>query len=392
MKCKTQRELLDYIEERGPSWSERSLEIEEFRDVPPDILNELRTSGIFGMAFDKKFGGMALDSIEQMEVLEKLSYYDSSLGWSSMIGMDGGLYSAFLEDIAVVELYGMNADRITGGVIQPDGVASPRKGGYLVSGSYRLGSGVKHADVISAGAIVEAEEYESSRAESNPSWIVCLLNPGDITIKDDWFSTGLRGSGSVSYSFSEVFVPERNTFNFSIPKSRDGAMAAPDTIMRKMIGVPLGTVRRLLDETISSLLDSSSVGGSSKADSYSVQSTLGSCECRYWSVRHAVQSSLTEKMSFARSVDHYSELSAVERSRSVAIAQHSFRELLDISRTLYDLVGSKSVYRGSRFDLGLRDMVTLCQHVMAKEIILQSYGAALLGREPGFPFALGDTL
>ena len=258
-------------------------------------------------------------------------------------------------------------------------------GGYLASGSFKLGSGVKHADVISAGAIIHDKHGPDLSITGRPYWIVLLLQPEDIHIEDDWESTGLAGSGSVSYSFENVFVPEKNTFNFSVPKSRSGPMGAPDTLMRKMVGVPLGAVRRVLDDVRELLAETG------KSTKYQYQLKFGECEARYRMIRHSVYSSVERKMTLCSKVEDYQKIPATDRIESVAIAQIAFRDLLSISRDLYDLVGSRSVYRGSCTDQAMRDLVTICQHVMAQPVILQCAGASSLGEEAAFPFALGNT-
>lgn len=385
--------LMSEIRRRGTEWSQRTFDIEAARELPLDILEELRDIGAIGMGFPEKFGGLGLDSLDHLEVIEEISYYDTSIGWSCMIGMDSGLYSAFLDDAAIENLFRSKARTVTGGVVQPDGKALRVEGGYRLTGSYRLGSGVRHADVISAGAITYTGEQPDQSASGNYNWIIALVKPNDVLINDDWHSTGLAGSGSVQYSIDDVFVPEEHTFNFSIPKSRSGSMSSPDTLMRKMAGVPLGTIRRLLDEASSALrtIDGGS-DGKSKPNQYRYQYTIGRCEAKYRAMWHAVHSSVGRKMRLAEGVAKYSELTPEDRIESVAVAQLAFRECLEISRELYDLFGSRSVYRGSRFDIGMRDLATMCQHVMAQDVILQSFGAATLGSQPGFPFALGDTL
>src|SRR5262245_51417022 len=76
----------------APVLRERADEIEQARRLPPDVVESLRATGVFRMGFPRDWGGPELNSIEQTEVIEALSYGDPAAGWCAMIGSDTGLY------------------------------------------------------------------------------------------------------------------------------------------------------------------------------------------------------------------------------------------------------------------------------------------------------------
>ena len=61
-----------------PRLRERSAEIESERRLPADVVRLLRDTGVFQMGFGREWGGPELSSMEQTEVVEVLSYGDSS--------------------------------------------------------------------------------------------------------------------------------------------------------------------------------------------------------------------------------------------------------------------------------------------------------------------------
>ncbi|MEV6223788.1 acyl-CoA dehydrogenase family protein [Nocardia fluminea] len=384
-------DILAAVRALAPRLRERAPEIEQQRRLPLDVVEQLRAAGVFRMGFAREFGGADLTSMEQTRIIEVLAHADPSVGWCAMIGMDGGLYSAFLEPSAVRAVF-PNADSITAGFVSPIGRADRVSGGYRLSGRWPLGSGITHADVVSAGALTYTDGEQDCSANGNPNWLVMLVSSNQVELIDTWHTTGLAGSGSQDYTITDVFVPEEHTFNFSRPKSRSGAMAAPDTLMRKMAGVPLGTARAALDYTREfAALKHNKATGERWADDYRVQFTLGRCEMEYLTLRHAVYGSLEHKWSTLESGATYDDLTADERVGSVLIALNAFRGSLAIVRSLYDLLATGSIYKPSPMDRWLRDLTTMCQHVMAQDVIMQSAGASFLGGEPRFPFAVGIT-
>ena len=156
--------------------------------------------------------------------------------------------------------------------------------------------------------------------------------------------------------------------------------------------MPLGTARAALDYARAVISEkTNSQTGQAWKDHYRAQFVLGQCEMDYLTIRHAVYGSLEHKWQLLNGDATYPDLTPDERVGSVLIALKAFRESLSIVRRLYDLLATASIYKPSLLDRSMRDLTTMCQHVMAQDVIVQSAGAHFLGGEPGFPFALGIT-
>lgn len=383
--------ILAAVRAIAPELRERSVEIEQNRRLPADVVELVRGAGVFRMGFSEEFGGPGLTSVEQTRVIEALSYADTSVGWCGMIGMDSGLYSAYLPPAAVREMF-PGPDMITGGLINPTGRAERIPGGYRLSGRWNLGSGVTHADWVSAGAFTHTGGEQDLDEHGNPNWRVMLVHPAEVKMIDTWYSTGLAGSGSIDYEIDDVFVPEDHTFSFGTPLSRTGSLSAPDALMRKMPGVPLGAARAALDHVREvARTKVNRMTGQRWADDYRIQFALGECEMDFLTMRHAVYGSIEHKCRRLDGGTAYADLTPHERVETVLLALKAFRGALAIVRRLYDLLATTSIYKPSPMDRWLRDLSTMCQHVMAQDVIVQSAGAYLLGGEPQFPFAVGIT-
>ncbi|MFI0469528.1 acyl-CoA dehydrogenase family protein [Saccharopolyspora sp. 5N102] len=387
----TGEEILAAVKALAPELRKRSVEIEQSRRLPSDVVELIRGAGVFRMGFAKEFGGADLTSMEQTRVLEALSYGDTSVGWCGMIGMDSGLYSAYLSKTAVQEMF-PTPDMSTGGLINPNGRAERVRGGYRLTGHWNLGSGTTHADWISAGAHTYTDGQQDVNANGNPNWRVMLVRPSEVKLIDTWHSTGLAGSGSLDYEISDVFVPEAHTFSFGTALSRSGPLSAPDALMRKMPGVPLGAARAALDFARDiARTKVNRLTGAPWSDDYRVQFALGECEMDFITMRHAVYGSLEHRWKRLEAGAAFEDLTPDERVETVLLALKAFRGALSIVRRLYDLLATTSIYKPSPMDRWLRDLNTMCQHVMAQDVIVQSAGAYLVGGKPQFPFTVGIT-
>ncbi|MDP9642259.1 alkylation response protein AidB-like acyl-CoA dehydrogenase [Actinopolyspora lacussalsi] len=374
----TTETLLERVHVLAPTLRERAQEIEQHRCLPRDIVTSMREAGVFRMNMPRSWGGPELTSAQQIEVIEALAKADASVAWCAMIGADSGIYSGYLPDEKAREMF-PRLDMITAGWIHPEGVAERVAGGYRVSGRWRFGSGCTHADWLVAGCKVysDGEPESDPRGNRSENWRIMVARPEDFEILDTWHTTGLAGSGSRDYTVENLFVPEERSFSLDEPR-RDGPLhAAPDTILRKMAGVPLGVARAAIDyvrELAESRVDRAT--GDRWADKGRVQNAVATAEIQLSSARAAVFDSVHQQW---EKLVSGTPQTAYERA-AVALARYNaFRVARDIVNSLYDLVGGAAIYRtASPLDRWLRDCTTMCQHAVGQEQIVTSAGQLLL--------------
>ncbi|WP_035739233.1 acyl-CoA dehydrogenase family protein [Glycomyces arizonensis] len=386
----TAEEIIKRAEDLQPWLRERSDDIEAGRRLSGEVVEALRDTGVFGMAFPTAWGGPELTSSEQTRVIEALSYGDTSAGWCAMIGMDSGIYAGYLDEDTARGMFPAQ-NEITAGLIFPSGRADRVEGGYRLTGRWKFGSGITHCDWVSAGAFVyRSGEPEPSPAGAERHWRMFILPPTEVTVLDTWHTTGLSGSGSCDYEVQGVFVPESHTFSFGVPRSRSGPLSLPDAFVRNMPGVPLGTARAALDHfrAIARERTIAATGGR-WADDYRIQLTLAECEMEFQAARHAVYGSLDEHWSRLATAASLDDLTDDQRIATMLPRVNSFRAARRIISRLYDLLATGAIYRPNPMDRWLRDITTMCQHIVVQDQIVQSAGAYLLGGDPQFPFSLG---
>lgn len=389
---RTAAEIMARVKAVVPRLREWSEEIERQRRLPAEVVQLLRETGVFRMGFSREWGGPELTSIEQTEVIEALSYGNASAGWCAMIGMDTGLYAAFLDKSVAREMF-PSLDMITAGLLFPVGRAEIVPGGYRLSGRWQFGSGITHCDWVVSGAFI----YRDGKPEPSPAGDphdsrLMMVPRGQVAVIDTWHTTGLAGSGSCDYAIADVFVPQEHTLAFDTVLNGSGPLAQPEVHMRNMPGVPLGVARAALDHVRA--LASSRVHpatGVAWADNYRIQVTLAECEADFAATRHAVYGAMRRQWDVLAAGGTMDDLTADERAALPLSRLHCFRTARSIVSRLYDLLQTGSIYRSSPMDGWLRDTTTMCQHIVAQDRILQSGGAHLLGGRPEFPLALGIT-
>ncbi|MGI5469307.1 acyl-CoA dehydrogenase family protein [Streptomyces sp. CA-132043] len=382
----TAEEILAAAHSAVPLLRERSAAIEDGRHLPADVVELLRSTGVFRAAVPQDRGGPGLNSVQQTELVEILAAGDPSAAWCAMIGMDSGIYAGYLDETVAQEIY-PHLDVANSGWIYPQGRAERVDGGYRVTGQWRFGSGSTHCEVLVAGCQV----FKDGSPEPDPftgeerQWRVMVARPEQYEIIDTWHTTGLAGSGSRDYTATDLFVPEEHSFSFHDPRRSGPLYTSPDAILRKMSGVPLGMARAALDHVraMARTRVDRETGTAWTAD-VRVQSAVARAEAELSAARAGVYSSLERQWA---ALERGDELGPDERVATALARYHAFRTARSIVHTLFDLVGGASVYRRkSPMDRWLRDANTMCQHAVAQDSILQLTGQVLLGGESRSPF------
>lgn len=388
----TGAQILANAKALAPIMRKRSAEIEKNRRLPADVVQTLRDAGLFRIGFSKDWGGPGMTSMEQTEVIEAISYGDSSVGWCVKLGSDIGLHANFLDQDEARRMY-PSIDMHSAGVLLPPGHAEKVPGGYRLTGHWTFGSGSTHVDWVASGALVyeDGKPYASPDG-SNPHESRLFLVPrAQIESIDTWNTLGLCGTGSCDYKITDVFVPESHSLTFDNPKIPNGPLSQPDVIQRSMPGVPLGTARAALDyvrEVASSRVDRMS--GMAWRDTERIQITLAECEADYVAARAGVYRALERQWEVtAVPGATLDDLTPDERSAPGLTCWQAFRMARSVTQRLADLFGTAQIFPDNPLSRWMRDAIAMCQHPTARDRVTQSVGAYLLGGKPSMRFILG---
>ena len=212
------KRLLADIRELAPDIIARAAEIEAGRRIPPDLVETLRSIGVFRMFVPESHGGLELDLPTGLEVIGLLGRIDGSVGWTAMIASGGDIFAPLLPRETYDRIYRSGPDAILAGSATPAGTAEPEAGGFRVNGRWPFASGCQHADWM-VGLCVMTEGGKPlpgpAGAGGQPLVRGVALPAQDWKIEDTWYAAGLKGSGSHHIALKNAVVPAANLFDLA---------------------------------------------------------------------------------------------------------------------------------------------------------------------------------
>ena len=365
-------EILARVARIAPILDRTAGESERQRTLCDEALTALHATGLFGLWAPTEVGGYDADLVTQVDVLIEVARADMSACWTMMIGTTvTGVMAAGLPDEGLDEVFSGERLPIAAGSLKPSGRAEPVSGGYRVSGKWGFGSGIHHASWIVANCLVTEAGEPRQPAEG-----ISLAVPiAEVAVEDDWHVAGLCGTGSSSYSVTDVFVPQRRALQ--APRKRGSFFNANPgpRLPIEHAAVSLGGARRALDEVVRlaqtkrRLMDSAIL-----AHKDSFQLELGALEAHWWTCAAGVRESageLGQAIEAARRID-------TPATKLKAICAHAVEESLAIGGRAFRQAGASAVHESDVLQRIYRDLAVAAQHAMVSDAAYAALGNALL--------------
>lgn len=377
-----------HLIDQASHWSARlpeySLDFEERRRLPAEIVSQFAQAGFFHMLVPREYGGLEVHPKTLIEVIKLIASGDGSAGWNVMIGATTGLLSASLPENFAREIYGSGPGSLTVGVTAPLGKADKVDGGYLVTGRWPFASGCQNADWICGGCLLFEHDEQRINDKGTADIHLMLFKASDVQIEDTWRVTGLRGTGSHHFNVKEQFVPEgrsvvlggralikRPLYQFPMLGLLALGVSAVSLgigyhaldAFKELAGVkkPTGSRRTLIERPLVQADVAKSI-----ADLRSAESLIKEVIDEAWIVAET-----GERLS--RQIKADLRLAAVNAThRSVAAVDR-----------LYQAAGGSSIYEDSPLQQCFRDVHVTTQHIMVAPPVYEVTGRVALGLSPG---------
>lgn len=189
---------------------------EENRRLHEETLQAMTDAGIFKLRAPRHYGGYEAGTRTMLEVAFELGRGDGSAAWVSSVYWILGWMACSFPDEVQDEIFA-NPDARVCGTLSPSAMAHPADGGVVVNGKWAFMSGAHHAHWQEIMAILVPPEGE-------PYPIMALVPSTDLLIVDDWHTSGLRGTGSVSVVAQDLFIPQERIL--SLPAVLQGHNAS----------------------------------------------------------------------------------------------------------------------------------------------------------------------
>jgi alkylation response protein AidB-like acyl-CoA dehydrogenase len=184
---------------------ERVAEAERLRHLPADNVADLLENGLYGLMTPKRFGGSELGSEAMIDVTIELASACPATGWVHMLWTAHMWLLALFPPRAQDELWS-NPNTLASSVVNTVGDVVPVDGGYRWTGRGFFSSGVDHCNWLTAAVPIKRE---GSDGQPERRWM--LIPREDLEIIDDWYTVGLKGTGSKTIVVNDIFIPEYRT-------------------------------------------------------------------------------------------------------------------------------------------------------------------------------------
>ncbi|MCR2764302.1 acyl-CoA dehydrogenase family protein [Microbacterium sp. zg.B48] len=196
----TPDDLLIAAEGMIPMLRDRAAEVDSERRIHQDTYRRLGDAGFFHVLKPKKYGGLELSEHEHARIAMTLARGCASTAWIfSILSSDNMAIVAYPEEVQD-EIWGTDTYATLAGNtnLNPKATATRVPGGYRLTGQWGFCSGSDFSEWLIFNAPV---------GDDGEGHMFIVPREETVTI-DDWFPTGMRGTGSRSMAVEDVFVPE----------------------------------------------------------------------------------------------------------------------------------------------------------------------------------------
>jgi len=208
----TKETILERTRALAPRFAERAPAAEEARRIPAESVNDMLEAGFARILLPRRIGGYGLGFDTWFEVMRVLSKADASHGWCAGLIIHHAHLIAQFSEQAQQAVWAEVRDVPIAASFAPNTQAIAVDGGYRLCGNGPFASGIDFSSWVMLGAMVQDG--------AAPGWTFFLVPPGDYTVRDTWFTAGMRATGSKTIVTDNAFVPHSRTLR--LPELRDG--------------------------------------------------------------------------------------------------------------------------------------------------------------------------
>jgi alkylation response protein AidB-like acyl-CoA dehydrogenase len=198
--------------------------VEENRRLHEETIEALGDAGLYKLRRPKQYGGYEVDNRTLVDVGSILGQGCGSTSWVASVYWIPTWMACQFPDQVQDEVFETPDVRVCG-TLSPTGQATPVDGGVVVNGKWAFISGALHAHWQEIIAILIPPDGE-------PYPIMALVPMSDLHVVDDWYTSGLRGSGSVTTVAENLFIPQERVL--PLPSVLQGQIAS-----QRNAGTPL---------------------------------------------------------------------------------------------------------------------------------------------------------
>lgn len=272
-------EIIQRARDIVPLLRERAPQAERDRRISDEVHRAFVEAGFYRILQPERYGGLELDLGAMVDLAAELGRGCGSATWVFTNLAIQGWINGMKDRRAQDELWADDPGTlVSSGYPDRDARISRVDGGYEVDGTWRYSSGVDFSQWINLQLFVEEEG-------SPRRHLFALIPKSACTVVDDWFVTGLAGTGSSSIVVDRCFIPDYRTIGNTQMQSgpKPGSSVNPGVLYKlpfwgiggKVFAAPtIGIARGVLEMIEHDLESRVAVGGAKLAEQPAVHLRL----------------------------------------------------------------------------------------------------------------------
>jgi alkylation response protein AidB-like acyl-CoA dehydrogenase len=350
------------------------------------VVEALHERGLYRTLLPRSLNGYDAGLETLVKVMETLAAADASTAWC--VGQTSGcsMAAAYVAPGIAREIWGDDPRGVLCWGFQLEGRAKVVPGGYRVTGKWGFGSGGHHASWMGAHCHVELPDG-SLLKDASGALIerTMLLRQDQLNWSRTWDVVGLRGTGSDSYTVTDLFVPEAYSVRRDVDAERriDAPFFRFSTTSAYSCGfaaVSMGIARGMLDE-LKSLAQSKKPSSTARTlrDSPVMHHMVAENEAKLRSARAFVLETIRDAEDCIRRTG---ALDMENRVLMRLATTTAIRRAKEVAEFAYHEAGATAIFTSNTFERKMRDIHASAQQVQGRTGHIEVCGQYFLGFDP----------
>jgi indole-3-acetate monooxygenase len=347
---------------------------EEHRHLAPESVALLADAKFFHLFVPTTLGGLGLDLIGGLDVIEEVSAADAATGWCLLKVSSTNMFSASFPVETAKEIWTSPAV-VAAGSLNPKGRAVRTATGYRLTGRWDWGTASPFADWLMGGGFIFEDGADApTMGPFGPEMRTFFFPAAAAELIDTWHTNGMRGTGSGDFAVHDLEVPERFAFSPMMAPPPEGELFKVPSFVWMMVphaSVALGIARAAINELIE-LSKTKTPLASSKLlkDKEWVQDAIARATALVESSRAYLYNTVRDVWSQAADPSRFVHLSLASTH-----ATHSCVEAVDL---MVRAAGGSAVYTSSPLQRHWRDIHVAASHYLVNIEKFAGAGRAIL--------------
>jgi indole-3-acetate monooxygenase len=344
--------------------------INEHRQLPQDIVDDMAEQGLFRLLVPATAGGGEIDLLDYVSMTQAIARADGSAAWCFNQNNVLGTIASLMPDSLAQEIWSDPHAIVCNGPPQNTTV-TPVDGGHSLTGRWNFSSGSRHSTWVMAAAKDEKEDLR-----------IFFIPKPEVEFFDTWQVNGLRGTGSFSFEVKDHFVPTSHSFvELKVARERGPlyVMARSLIFASGFASVALGVARGALDIATETALRKTPQEQAPLKDQLQTHRELGQAEAIWGSAR----AYLMERVAALwKTATERGEVDMEDRVQLRIAATHAMRLAVDVVDIAYTICGATSIFEANAIQRKFQDAHAITQQIQGRLEHYETGGQYYLGLQP----------